>query len=398
MPTPFPSTLAFLEADEASIPRRIVVGVGALLLGWALWLTLSKTPVYAVSNEGRLLAAGAASPVQSPVAGLVAETHLVLGAELKTGDVLVELDATTEKLRREEEQARLLGINQAIESLDQIIRAERGLASATERSFQTRITSAAAKAHAASEVLTLTQEQDEAIRKLKAASLVSNLEALKAAEDLQRQRGQLGINRAETALAAADYARAQKETKVRLLNLERELTELKTRSLSTRAVLAQLDWEIERRKLRSPLDGTIADVRILQKGSAVSINDIVATVAPKTAMRWVAYFPAREVGRIRTGQHARIRLDAFPWTAYGLLSGRITAVGSEARDQRVRVELDVTNGSSPIPLIHGMTGATDVEVETLAPIRLLLRLAGQMVQENRLETPVAPESSAAPPP
>lgn len=398
MAAPFPSTLAFLEADERVLPRRVIAIALLLLLTWGAWLVLSRAPVYAVSEDGRLLAAGAASPVQTPVAGLVVETRLALGAEVKARDVLVKLDSTAESLRRDEEMARLAGLDDAIDSLEKILHAERGLATATERSFESRVNSAAARARAAAEVASLTQEADTAIRRLKGASLVSGLDAIRAAEDLQRERGLVRVNRADTAQAAADFARAQKETEVRLLNLERELADLRSRSLSTRAVIAQLDWEIERRLLRAPIDGTVADVGVLKNGVAIAANEIVATVAPKAAMRWVAYFPVREIGRIRAGQTARVRLDAFPWTAYGPLRARVAAVGSEPREQRVRVEFEVLGSPSSVPLAHGMTGATDVEVDMLPPYRLLLRLAGQVVQEQSVPSPTTLPSATAPRP
>lgn len=381
--TPFSKTVAFLEAQERGRPARIVAAVSLLILGWGLWLTLSVTNVYAVSKEGRLLAAGAASPVQTPVAGVVAESRLTLGAEVHAGDVLVVLDTSAESLRRDEEQAKLEGIRLATESLEAIITAERGLADATTRANATRMSSAAAKAAVAADVAALAKQQGEAMRRLEEASLVSGLEAMRAVSDTRRQRGQLVIERAETAAAAADLTRAVKEAEVRILGLERDLTELRSRASATRTVIAQLDWEIARRRLLAPVDGVVADVVPLPKGTALPTNQVLATIVPPTKMRWVAQFPVREaVGRIRPDQVARIRLDAFPWTAYGPLTAKVVAVGSEPRDQRVRVELEVVGSNPAVALSHGMTGATDVVVDQVSPLRLLMRLSGQLVQDT----------------
>jgi multidrug resistance efflux pump len=381
MRTPFAKSQAFLDSEERSRVGRIVAAAAVLLCAWAAWLAFSKTTVFAVSDEGRLLAAGAASPIQTPVAGVVAESHLKLGAEVTAGEVLLALDSSAERLRRDEEQSRRDGMLEAIQSLEQIIEAERGLAGATARAGATRVSSAAAKTRAAANVAALAKQQDDAIRRLQEASLVSGVDALKAAEELQRQRGQVTVNNAETALAAADNERTRKETDVRLLTLHKELIELKARATSSSAVIATLDWEVARRKLRAPVDGVVADLVAMPVGAAVSPNQTVATVVPRTRMRWVAYFPMREaVGRIRSGQRARIRLDAFPWTAYGPLTANVVGVGSEPHEQRVRVELELTGENASIPLSHGMTGITDVEIEQLTPFRLLLRLSGQTVQ------------------
>jgi hypothetical protein len=37
---------------------------------------------------------------------------------------------------------------------------------------------------------------------------------------------------------------------------------------------------------------------------------------------------------------------------------------------------------SVVPLSHGMTGTTDIVVEELSPLRLLLRLVGRSVQSD----------------
>ena len=93
MRKPFAKTLSFLDSEEKSRAGRVVVAASLLIAAWVLWLQFSKTTVYAVSDEGRLLAAGAASPIQMPVAGIIAETQLTLGAEVKAGAVLRDMSA-----------------------------------------------------------------------------------------------------------------------------------------------------------------------------------------------------------------------------------------------------------------------------------------------------------------
>ena len=385
---PFTQTLAFLDGEERSpLGRRLVVVV-LLLAAWGVWLLSSRTTVYAVSEEGRLLAAGAASPIQPSVAGVVSKNHLKLGATVRTGEVLIVLDASAERLRIAEERVRIESLEQAGESLGAIIEAERGLALATVRAGNSRTAAAASRAKVASDVAQLTQKQNDAMQRLREASLVSGLEALKEAEAMQQQRGLVTINSADAANAAADTDRVRKETQVRLLNLQRELGELRGRTAASKAVVAQLEWEVGRRTLTSPIDGVVADLEVLPTGAALVANQVIATVVPQAKMKWVAYFPPREaVGRIREGQLARIRIDAFPWTAYGALSGRVTSVGSEPREQRIRVEIDVSDDNPQIPLSHGMTGTTEVEVETLSPLRLLLRLSGQVAQGSHTGAP-----------
>ena len=93
MPVPFAKTLTFLEGEQPTAARRSGLVVLGLLTAWGGWIALSRTTVYSVSEEGRLLADGAASPVQAPIAGVIVENVLVLGAQVQAGDVLARLDA-----------------------------------------------------------------------------------------------------------------------------------------------------------------------------------------------------------------------------------------------------------------------------------------------------------------
>ncbi|HYP89998.1 MAG TPA: hypothetical protein VEQ59_17635, partial [Polyangiaceae bacterium] len=96
MAAAFRRTLTFLEAEERAPLGGWVSVVVAVMAVVGAWLVLARTTVYCVSQEGRLLASGAASPLQTPVPGVIRETRLVLGAQVKAGDELVVLDASTE--------------------------------------------------------------------------------------------------------------------------------------------------------------------------------------------------------------------------------------------------------------------------------------------------------------
>jgi membrane fusion protein (multidrug efflux system) len=93
----------------------------------------------------------------------------------------------------------------------------------------------------------------------------------------------------------------------------------------------------------------------------------------------VAQYPAGAAfGRIRAGQKARLRLQGFPWAEFGTASTTITRVAEEVRDGTVRVESRVDAGSRfRGKLEHGMPGTLEVTLESVSPLALALRNAGQ---------------------
>jgi Cation efflux system protein CusB domain 1 len=92
------------------------------------------------------------------------------------------------------------------------------------------------------------------------------------------------------------------------------------------------------------------------------------------------FLPSAAIGRIQTGQPARLRLEAFPWTQYGAVSATVASVASEVRGGQVRVELAVRPDAVPlIPLQHGLPGTVEVEVDHVSPVTLVLRTAGLLL-------------------
>jgi multidrug resistance efflux pump len=120
----FPTTQRTLEVDSFHGTTLGVLLVVGLLGAWGAWFIGARVALYAVSDTARLEMSQAAHPVEVPVAGRVVATHLVLGEEVQGDDVLVELDATTQQLQLEEEQARLRALSPQIEALRTAIAAE----------------------------------------------------------------------------------------------------------------------------------------------------------------------------------------------------------------------------------------------------------------------------------
>jgi hemolysin D len=80
----------------------------------------------------------------------------------------------------------------------------------------------------------------------------------------------------------------------------------------------------------------------------------------------------KDIGFVREGQHATVKIEAFPFTRYGALEGEVVSVSDDAiRDERLglvyaaRVRLDdaeMNIDGKRVQLSPGM--ATSVEVKT----------------------------------
>lgn len=215
------------------------------------------------------------------------------------------------------------------------------------------------------------------MRTLYAQQLVSTRDMEKAQSEAGRLRS------AVTALQAAADQVPQAQTArnrardVRIGRLQGEIATLAAQRETLRAETTRLSYEIERRRIRAPIDGRVGEAVNLRVGTVVSQGDRLGSIVPAGRLLIVAQYPAPgAMGRIRAGQSATLRLAGFPWAEFGTVSATVAGVAQEVRDGRVRVELALTNHSSfRGTLEHGMPGTLEVAVEHVSPFGLILRTA-----------------------
>jgi multidrug resistance efflux pump len=372
------------QAIRADGHRRSVAGlaIAAALLGvWLAWLFLARVRRYEVSEAARLEVGQTAYRVAAPVSGQVAAVRLGLDAVVEVGDVLVELD--DQPLRREldEKRARALAAAAQIEPLQREIAArEQGLRE-TEQAGRLQVDEAKARLREADATARFQELEAARAARLRGDGILSESEAVRAAADAQMKR--ITAEAQLNAAARTDAERRSRGSGLRaeLAGLQRQAVALEGEKDALQAATGALLGEIERRKIRAPIAGRVGEITVLRAGAFLKEGDPIAAVVPEGDLRVVAEFPLASVGRLRAGQPARVRLDAFPWTEYGTVRATVQSIGTEAQRGRVRVELAVlADPTSPIPMQHGLPGSVVVELESVSPATLVLRAAGQLLR------------------
>jgi hypothetical protein len=110
-------------------------------------------------------------------------------------------------------------------------------------------------------------------------------------------------------------------------------------------------------------------------------------VVPASRLKVVGAFePSQALGRLRIGQVAQVRLDAFPWTEFGSLHARVSAVSGELREGRSgrtstwrRGPARATPPTPPPP----PPGLVLVEAERLTRAEMLLRALGTALSSRQ---------------
>jgi len=102
--------------------------------------------------------------------------------------------------------------------------------------------------------------------------------------------------------------------------------------------IAQLNQEITKarlkesyRRLVSPVDGSVQGLKIHTPGAVVTTADTLMTIVPDGAGIEVdCLVPNKDIGFVSEGQEVELKLEAFPFTRYGLVRGKVRRLGRDA--------------------------------------------------------------------
>ena len=377
MSVPFSRTLRSLERDGPMIRGPFLLMLLLSVAGWLAWLVLARVPVLASTNRSRLEVSQEAHEVSSPASGIVVATSVSLDALVLERDPLLTIDSSADKLKLGMERAREEGTLTQLARLREEISAVRASIGPKRQAAMSEVSLARARHEEALEDAKMAGAELTLLRPLVSTGDAAPAEQQRAQSMAHRKHiAALGLAHDVQRAVAASIASMQ-DAEQRIVQLTREEARLTAIAAESKALTEATAHAIEQKTVRAPIAGRIGRVAPLTVGSYVTEGAHIATVVPPGTLKVVAYFEAAiALGRIRPGQPARLRLDGFAWTHFGSLRARVAAVGHEAKEGVVRVELSLEAGApETIPTEHGLPGQVDVEVDQVSPATLLLESA-----------------------
>lgn len=236
-----------------------------------------------------------------------------------------------------------------------------------------------------------------ATERLEASNQLINIEQQRLGKQLSSLKEQLLVldKQIETQSAIAEsYKELVKEgsvARIQQLQQDDRLFQLESQRRGILETMDRARLESERaiRELRSqvteasvqkqyqnvvaPGDGVVFDLKAQQSGVLSSGSDIL-TLIPQSGLTAQVQVPNRDIGFIKVGQQAKVRVDAFPANRYGELTGEVSLVGADALppDETanfyrfpVRIALNksyLTADSVKIPLSSGMAISSNLRI------------------------------------
>jgi HlyD family type I secretion membrane fusion protein len=143
---------------------------------------------------------------------------------------------------------------------------------------------------------------------------------------------------AEIAIATSRITEAEATGKTSLATLAKEREaliqqqiEINQQSEKDARDLQQVNTDLQQTKITATTDGIISKLNLRNPGQTVRPGEEIAQIAPSDSKLTIkASVPAKEIGKLKKGQIAQMRVSACPYSDYGTLKGTVTAIAPDA--------------------------------------------------------------------
>jgi hemolysin D len=82
--------------------------------------------------------------------------------------------------------------------------------------------------------------------------------------------------------------------------------------------------------LTSPVSGTVQQLTVHTLGGVVTTAQSLMEIVPDDSVEVEANIENKDIGFVKVGQTAVVKIEAFPYTRYGYLTGKVTGVPNDA--------------------------------------------------------------------
>lgn len=429
-----PANLELVETPLHPAPRwsmRCIVGLALIILVIVLVGQLDIV----VSAKGKLLPDARVKLIQPALTGVVREILVKDGQRVEAGQLLMELDTrqadadadnalasrinsqlaiarsqallNAQQKRQapvvvlvdgaqtdDQQQAQHYAEGQYHEYLDKLASAEAELAKRTAELDNTNKEISKLEATAP-----LARQQAESYRALAKDRYVAQTDYLDKEQAALSQEHEMAAlrshaqqllaamvqQRAEIASITSQFRRAQFET------LDKATQQLAQDSNN----VAKTQTRQQLLSLKAPVSGTVQQLTVHTLGGVVTTAQQIMEIVPDDAILVEVNVENKDIGFVEAGQEAIVKVEAFPYTQYGYLNGKVVSVSNDAMQDKklgltftARLKLDtdyIQINNKRVHLTPGMEVTAEIKTGQRSVAHYFLDPLMQTSQESLRE-------------
>lgn len=323
-----------------------------LTVAFIIWISIA-TIGQVIPAHGKLVPAGEAHEVQSPVEGVISEVLVHNGDIVKNGQILLRINQEVAEAEMHSLEKQRQAITQDASALNQKRAQKDGL----EKQIP-----------GATDLVRIKKEAYDHYNQV-LGGVVSQVEILdRKAEWVTAQRNLDQLQ--------SDFSRVSSEQDQQEHEINRRLAEID----STRAASQQ---KLAYHEIKAPLDGVIFDMSKKAPGTVVAAKDKLFDIIPGEELVAEVYLMNKDIGFIHEGLPAVIRLDTFPFREFGEVKGKLSYLAADTLPPNeefkyprfpAKIRLDrqfLSHNGEKLPLKSGMALTVNIQVRSRTLISIL---------------------------
>ena len=402
-----PAVMEIQETPPAPHGRLmiyLIISAVTLALVWATW---GEIDIITVAN-GKIIPSDYSKIIQPLESGVVKAIHVKDGQVVKAGEVLIELDATATGADQQRvasevgnarvEAARLRSLiagrtafevpheadSGFVKLQQQLLRDQlaewQGKTQAAQLLVEQRVAALQmtdADIHRLETTMPMIQERAKAMAEMVKKGFVTRTEFLKSEEERVSKEQELTMQKHKHVQDKAALEEANRSYQSQIANLKQtaqtELAQIETKIASLSNDERKATNRNQQQSLTAPIDGVLQQLAVHTVGGVVTPAQQLMVIAPQQGQMEVeAWVDNKDIGFVNAGQDAEIKVEAFPFTKYGVIPGSLLHLSQDAVPMdkvgyvyTTRVRMDkhtIDVGNKEVNLTPGMN--VSVEIKT----------------------------------
>ena len=342
------------------------------LLVFVFWSTQSEMD-QTVRSSGQVIAVAKNQVIQAADGGVLTELLVSEGQQVRAGQVVANLETIRSQASFQEIKAKLTSLYAARmraraeatgEPLvfDKKFEIDGPFKSAQEQIYQQKKQNLNEELALLNSSLILSEEELRISHSLFKSGDLSQIELMKSQRQLHDSQGRI-LNA---------HNKYLQEAKIEMVRLEEEIS---TNQFKLNERQSLLDHSV----LVTPVAGIVKVLRINTVGGVLRAGDELMHISPTESGQIIeAKINPSDVGELRVGLPVSIKIDAFDFSVYGMLVGKLSYISSDTLTEptsnsstqtyyRIQVEIDPPQASHRIKLTDlkpGMTASLDIRTRS----------------------------------
>lgn len=404
------SVQTILDQPASTLPVKLALASLVFLGGFMAWAWFGQVDEVAKA-PGKIGPQDAAVKVQPVELGKVAQLTVKEGDQVQKGQVLAALESELDTKGVEQLQTVLMAqqgeLNQTQVMMEKIrsqLETRSMIAQSDVQSQQATLSQNEALANTQTALNRQIEEeinvQRQRIEKFRVLANEGGYprDQVVQMEQAVRERERTiteGTGKLEQAIGdrerlKADLERKRSEATQAQLSTQQEIEQLRLRQAEIRGKMNEIQAQIatakakkDQRYVYAPTSGVITTLNLKHSGQVVQPGDAIAEISPQgKPLILSTLLPSQEAGFVKPGMTTQIKLDAFPYQDFGLVSGKVLSVSPDSKalengSQVYRVDIaldrpDIEIRGQKVLLKTGQTGTAEIMTRRRRIMDLLL--------------------------